>query len=293
VLKEREASGQDAGGSTALEQTLLATLEGEIASNRLVLPSLPEVALRVRELMAQSDCSVAQLARLISSDAALAARLIKVVNSSSYRGHKTIDNIQAAITRLGLQLVRSLVTQLALLQSLHGSGAETRQLKVLSHHSMEVGAHCHAIASSYTTLNPEEALLAGLVHDIGKLPLLLRLRATATGPIDESVAETLLQRLHGRVGAMVLQAWRFAPDMVAVADEHENLQRDRRGAVDYADVVLLAHVLLHLRQGTQTQWTAQAAQAPVWRKLAVTPQQLLRDEALQLQIGAALARLTG
>lgn len=293
MLKEREASGGDAGESAALEQMLLTTLEGEIANNRLVLPSLPEVALRVRELMAQADCSVSQLARLISSDAALAARLIKVVNSSSYRGHKTIDNIQAAITRLGLQLVRSLVTQLALLQSLHGSGAETRQLSALSRHSMDVGAHCHAIAARYTTLNPEEALLAGLVHDIGKLPLLLRLRAAAAGPVDPAVTENLLLHLHGRVGAMVLQAWRFAPDMVAVADGHENLRRNPHGAVDYTDVVLLAHLLLHLRQGSQPQWTAQAAQAPALRKLSLTPQQLLADEDLALKIRAALERLAG
>jgi len=292
VLTENMTSVRDGGEHAALEQKLLATLEAEIDSNRLVLPSMPEIALRVRELMAQPECSTAQLAQLISTDAALAARLIKVVNSSSYRGNKTIDNIQAAITRLGLQLVRSLVTQLALLQSLHGSAAETRQLALLSRHSMEVGAHCHAIASRYTRLNPEEALLAGLVHDIGKLPLLMRLRTLPAGQLNSVMTETLLQRLHGRIGAMVLQAWRFTPEMVAVADEHENLQRNPHGMPDYTDVVLLAHLLLHLRQGTLPQWTAQAHQAHIFRKLALTPQQLLDDEGLKLQARTALERLS-
>lgn len=277
--------------SAALEQTLLAALEAEIDSNRLVLPSMPEIALRVRELMAQPECSTAQLARLISTDAALAARLIKVVNSSSYRGNKTIDNIQAAITRLGMQLVRSLVTQLALLQSLHGGGtAAGQQLATLSRHSMEIGAHCHAIAVRYTQLNPEEALLAGLVHDIGKLPLLLRLRTLLKG--QDAVAEIVLSRLHGRVGAMVLEAWRFAPEMVAVAAEHEHVARNPYGMPDYADVVLLAHLLLHLRQGTQAAWTAQAEQAPIFRKLKTSPQQMLDDEPLKLYVHAALERLS-
>jgi len=282
--------GGDGAQDAALEQELLGTLEAEIASNRLILPSLPEIALRVRELMAQPECSTVQLARLISTDAALAARLIKVVNSSSYRGNKTIDNIQAAITRLGMQLVRSLVTQLALLQSLHGSG-NTRQLGTLSRHSMEIGAYSHAIAARYTQLNPEEALLAGLVHDIGKLPLLQRLRTLASAP--DAVAEQLLRRLHGRVGAMVLEAWRFVPDMVAVAAEHEDLQRNPYGRPDYTDVVLVAHLLLHLRSGTQTQWTAGAAAAPAIRKLGLTPRQLLDDLPLSQQADAALQRLAG
>lgn len=286
-------SGMDAGEDTALEQSLLQTLEAEIDNNRLVLPSLPEIALRVREMMAQPDCSVSQLARVISTDATLAARLIKVVNSSSYRGHKTIDNIQAAITRLGLQLVRSLVTQLALLQSLHGGGVETtRQLTQLSQHSMEVGAHCHAIAMCYTKLNPEEAMLAGLVHDIGKLPLLMRLRTLCRGQVDTALAENLLLRLHGRVGAMVLQAWHFSPELVAVAAEHEDVQRRPYAPLDYADVVLLAHLLLHLRQGMQSHWTAQAEQAPIFRKLRMSPQQMLADETLTLHGRAALERLS-
>lgn len=287
---ENTAPDRDGGESTALEQELLGRLETEIASNRLVLPTLPEIALRVRELMAQPDCSATQLARLISTDAALAARLLKVANSSSYRGHKAIDNIQTAITRLGLQLVRSLVTQLALLQSLHSGGAEAgRQLAQLSRHSMEIGAYSHAIALHYTRLNPEEALLAGLVHDIGKLPLLARLRTLAGG--QTVIMENLLSRLHGRVGTMVLQAWHFAPDIVAVAAEHQDVQRNPYGEPDYADVVLLAHLLLHLDTGTQTPWTLHAAQAPILRKLRLTPQQMLADAILQRHTRAALERI--
>lgn len=284
---ENTTSAREEGEPTALEQDLLRTLETEIANNRLVLPSMPEMALRVRELLAQPECSAAQLARVIGTDAALAARLLKVVNSSSYRGHKTIDNIQAAVTRLGMQLVRSLVTQLALLQSLHGGGGDTgRRLAVLSRHSMEIGAHCHALAERYTSLDPEDALLAGLVHDIGKLPLLLRLGKLCGG--QNEVAERLLRRLHGRVGTMVLQAWRFAPEMVAAAGEHEDVQRNPYGAPDYTDVVLLAHMLLHLRQSNQLQW---AQQLPIFRKLRVSPQQMLEDAVLQQHIRAALERL--
>lgn len=285
---ENTTSGRDGGDSTALEQDLLRTLETEIASNRLVLPTLPEIALRVRELMAQPDCSTTQLARLIGTDAALAARLLKVANSSSYRGHRAIDNIQTAITRLGMHLVRSLVTQLALLQSLHSGGADAgRQLAILSRHSMEIGAHCHALALCYTRLDPEEALLAGLVHDIGKLPLLLRLRTLTDGQGD--VADMLLRRLHGRVGTMVLEAWRFTPEMVAVAAGHEDIQRNPYGAPDYADVVLLAHLLLQLRQACPPPW---AGQAPIFRKLRMNPQQMLDDASLAQHTRTALERLS-
>src|SRR5690606_30827017 len=97
---------------------LLRRLEAAIAANQLVLPSLPEVVIRVRALTESGNCSVEELEREISRDPAIAARLVKVANSSIMRRGVPVSSVRQAIVLLGFRLVRSMVTQLALLQTM-------------------------------------------------------------------------------------------------------------------------------------------------------------------------------
>jgi putative nucleotidyltransferase with HDIG domain len=227
-----------------LQEKLLATFEADIAANRLVLPTLPDVALEVRRIAGQPDPSVAQLAAVIARDAALTARLLKVANSASLRGRQPVETVKGAIQRLGLRLVCSLVNNLAILQSLTFGDAQLRaMLKYVSDHSLEVAVLSHAIAAQHTRLDPDEAMLAGLIHDIGQLPLLRR-----AAELDEvrdhlELAAGACFRLHCRVGAMVLESWDFAPELVAVAREHEDLERPGGPAPDLVDVVVAANLL--------------------------------------------------
>lgn len=271
-----------------LEAELIATLEREIASNLLMLPSLPDVALRVREVLADPDCSTARLAQAVSSDAGMAARLIKVTNSAAYRGMKPVDDLKSAITRLGLQLVRTLVTQLALLQSMHAySPAISRELQRITDHSLDVAARCHTLAVRYTRLQPEEALLAGLLHDIGKLPLITRMEQLLGPRMATLPTAAIVERLHPRVGGMVLRSWQFAPELVTAVEEHHRLQRRPHDRIDYADLVIAANLLHHLWCGHDVD----AEQAHVFRKLGTTPQQLLEDTELEMQRTATRERL--
>jgi HD-like signal output (HDOD) protein len=153
----------------AFYNELLADLE----NGSLVLPTLPEVALRVRDVVDDPDATAAQLADIIITDAALSARLLKVANSPLYRGRVAIDNIQMAVSRLGLSLVRNLVTSLVMEQMFQATSnrLDTR-LRELWEHSTEVSAICQVIASKHRGLKVDEAMLAGLIHDIGKLPIL-------------------------------------------------------------------------------------------------------------------------
>ena len=73
-----------------------------IRADELVLPSMPEVSLRVREAAEHDDVSVASICDVIASDAAIAARIIKVANSPLFRAAKEVDNLKAAISRMGI-----------------------------------------------------------------------------------------------------------------------------------------------------------------------------------------------
>ena len=94
-----------------VEKQFLASFVEDMNRNRVVSPSLPEVAVQVRKLVNDPNANTRQIARLIGTDAALTARLMKMVNSPLYRGQEKIENIQNAVTRLGSAQVRNLVLQ--------------------------------------------------------------------------------------------------------------------------------------------------------------------------------------
>ena len=95
--------------NTAQRADLADEIRADIESNRIQLPTLPEVALKVRDEVERENTDAHTIAKMVGNDAALSARLLQVANSPLYRGRVEIDSIQQAVTRLGLKMVRSLV----------------------------------------------------------------------------------------------------------------------------------------------------------------------------------------
>lgn len=222
-------------------QNLLKTIESDILSNRLILPSLPEVAIRVRELAADPDCTVATLEREVAKDAAIAARLIKVANSSALQRGRPVTGLKQAIMSLGFNLVRSLVTQLAILQTMRGS-KDTSRLQGFVASGLHISTLCHSLAARHTHLDAELAALGGLLHDIGKLPLRdFLLQQEAFSKLERLQFELVL---HPYVGAMLLKHWGMTSELVQMARWHESILRETGNSQpDYIDVVIAANVL--------------------------------------------------
>ncbi|MCH8531057.1 MAG: HDOD domain-containing protein [Saccharospirillum sp.] len=211
-----------------------------IDANQLILPSLPEVAIQVRTLTGKDDCDVSLLERTIAKDAAITARLIKVAGNASRLRGKPLTSLRLAITSLGLNLVRSLVTQLAILQTMNRSGDPAR-LKGFVASSLSISALCHTIAEHHPHLDPEQASLAGLLHDIGKLPL--RDFCRKQSGISPTLAQSLEQALHPQVGALMLEHWQMDSSLIDVAREHEDMQRTGNTKPDYTDLVITANLI--------------------------------------------------
>lgn len=222
-------------------QQLLHAIEQEIHANRLILPSLPEVALRVRDLCSCDDVDIGQLENEITKDAAITARILKIANSSSMQRGTPLHSLKQAISRLGLNLVRSLVTQLAILQTMNNCDDKER-LRGFVASSLRISALCHGLSKDLAHLEAEQAALAGLLHDIGKLPLrkFISKQAFADDPVK---CHEIEQALHPQVGGIMLEHWNFAPELVQAAREHEEMERDPAGQADYADVVITANLL--------------------------------------------------
>ena len=257
-----------------VEKQFLASFLEDINRNRVVLPSLPEVAVQVRKLVNDPNANTRQISRLIGTDPALTARLMKMVNSPLYRGQEKIENIQNAVTRLGSAQVRNLVTSLVMEQLYQAKGTQhTKQrLKTLWTHSAKVATLSYVIARRFTKLQPDQALLGGLIHDIGVLPILRRAEAYPQLANDPEALEEVIKHLHTIIGPVIMDAWNFSPELVAVASQHEDAWRSEGTDVTYVDVVIVANLHSYLgtkHHLTQTDWS----KIPAFSKLGLTPEE--------------------
>lgn len=255
-----------------LEERFLAELLEDIQHDRLVLPTLPEVALRVRDAVADENTTAGQIAGIIATDTALSARLIQVANSPLYRGRSTIASLPQAVARLGNNVVRSLVTSLAMRQIFQATSdaLDARQRK-LWEHSVAVAAISRMLATPFRHLQPDQAMLAGLVHDIGVLPILVRAEDYPELVEDAQTFDRIVMQFHSRLGKIILESWGFPPEIAQVAAEHEDLQRDPGGAPDYVDVVMVANLQSYIgtdHPHAKCDWSA----IPAFARLGIQPE---------------------
>jgi len=230
----------------ALEnQDLAASIREQIESKELQLPTLPEVALKVRDAVESESADAAQVAELVSHDPALAARLVQVANSPLYRGRVAIDNVQMAITRMGLKMVKSLVVSLAMKQIFQAtSDALDAAFRKVWEDSIEVAAIARVLASHIDGLEPEQAMLAGLIHNIGSLPILTKLDHDFGFDADPAMVKRYTEELSPEIGCLILEHWHFTDSLMRVPCECTDLTRDS-AQPDYTDLVLVAR-LQHL-----------------------------------------------
>ncbi len=215
----------------------------DLEHNRLPLPTLPEVAIRVRDTVDDEDATIKDIADIIITDAALSARIIQVANSALYRGMSPATSVQAAVTRMGLNTVRNLATSLVMKQLFQATNPVVdKYLRKYWKLSTDIAALSAVLAKMYTTLESDSALLAGLTHSIGVSPILVKAESDPVLLNNPDALNGLLQELSPRIGEKILENWEFAPDMVQVPAEHLDIHRQHGGDPDYCDVVQVALV---------------------------------------------------
>lgn len=256
-----------------LESQLLSKFLDDINNNRIKLPTLPEVALKVREVVQDPDSSAAKIAVTIGSDPVLSTKLLQVANSPLYRASAPIENLQNAIARLGQTVVRNIVTGMVM-EQLYQKGANPKvekHLKDLWMHSTKVAAISHVLARKFTKLKPDQAMLAGLIHDIGAIPVYSE-APNIPELEDEEVLQRVVTKIHNLVGTTILDEWNFPQELIDVVSNHEDLNYDSGDKVDYVDIVTVANILSYI--GTQhpltkTEWT----EIPAFKKLGLSPEE--------------------
>lgn len=225
---------------TDLAQRVQEELIQAIDKDQLVLPTLPEVALRIREAAENPDVCIPDLVREISNDAALSARLIKVVNSPLLRTRQEITDLGMAVNRMGINYTANLATGLAMSQMFQAtSDVIDRKMREVWARSTEVAGISHVLCRHYSRLKPDQATLAGLVHQIGVLPILSYAEENSQLLTDSISLNLVIERIHPALGDRILAAWDFPTPLRHVPTEHLDFNRNTP-TIDYADVVQVA-----------------------------------------------------
>jgi HD-like signal output (HDOD) protein len=219
----------------------------------LKIPSFPDVALKVRKAI-QQDCEITDIVKIVNMDPVVAARLITVVNSPVYRAMNPISNCLSAVNRLGLKTTRSLVIAFSMKNLIK---SEHPLIKKQIHYSwlqsIKVSSISHALAQLIKKVDPDEALLAGLLHNIGVLPILTFADGLPEGTYQQADIDLCINEIHGQIGSIILEKWEFPDNLKQIPLQSSNWFTSTSEKLNLNDIVLLAkyHNLMTSRGNTE------------------------------------------
>lgn len=268
TIRPRESEGiaVEEYASLAQGQSIIEEIRHSFHHHEVDLPSLPEVALRVNAGIKQADHDIRKLAMEIQADPMIAARVIQVANSALYRSARPLDSVQDAISRIGVRALQVILMSVVLRNLFK---PKTRLIheraRAFYAYSIRVGAVSHILARHLHGFDPEHAFLAGLLHAIGVMPILIVADERAELANDPHLLERVIQELCGTVGELLLQQWDFAGDLQTIAREAQAWYRETDKA-DYCDLIQIAQLHCHLVGGKKIA-APSMTELPAFRRL--------------------------
>jgi len=218
-------------------------LAAELSVGNVDLPSFPEIAVRVRRVLSDPKSSVEQVVRVVGSEPALAARLLRIANSASLnRSGRAVTDLRTAINRIGYNMVRSASISFSMAQI-----RASNKLAGLEHHlndlwqrSTSVAAFAYVLARTCTKVNPDEAMLTGMMHGIGKLYVLTRVIDHPELFASNTMLNQIIGEWHASIGKAILENWKFPESMAQAVGDQADFGRTEDGPADLTDVVAVA-----------------------------------------------------
>jgi HD-like signal output (HDOD) protein len=218
--------------------------------NKLSLPSLPQVAIKLRKAMEHEKISVNDVIQIVQVDAPIVAKLIQVSNSALYAPTAPIKNCHDAVTRLGLDTTRKLVLGISVKQLFQAKSPQLMaKMQNLWKKSLHVSSLSFVLAQESGVVNPEDALLAGLICDIGAIPVIHFAEQHPEMYPDMNELQKVMPYLNPPVGSLVLHTLGFAREISEIPKFAENWYYESgKDELTLIDVVILAK--LHSYFGT-------------------------------------------
>lgn len=260
----------------------LTKLKKAVESDQLTLPTLPDVAMKIHQAVNNDNNSAQQIAEILSQDAALSARLLQLANSPLYRARSEIDNLQMAIARLGTRIVRDLVMALAIKQVFQSSSSALQSyFKTIWQRSVEVASICRLLAVEQNNLEPEQAMLAGLIHNIGCLPILKLAEKDKQLLQDPQSVESICEQIQHQVANIVLSFWNLPEHLVRAASGWQQFDRHHDGDADYIDLIQAA--VIQSQHYKDEAWLPETSNVLALQRLGIDPENNIFDDEIIMQ----------
>jgi HD-like signal output (HDOD) protein len=253
----------------------LTSLAKELSGGRVELPSFPDAAARTQHVLSDDNVTSERIARVVGSDAGLAGRILTMANSTLlHRGGAPVTDLKVAVARIGHDNIRAAALAYANAQLRRAPDLAhiRKQLEVCWQDGVRVAALTHAMAKETRGIRSDEALLAGLLHNIGKIYIIARSPKEGAMQVDDPI----LRDWYPGIGTALIENWKL-PDAIAVAVGGQ-LEMDRTHEEEPADLqdLLIVAVAVAEQMTNNAADDAALARLPSATALGLTDSALVR-----------------
>ena len=249
--------------------TFIEQLIQDLEDKQLELPAFPDAVVRIQLALQSDDNNVADIVRILSSEPALAARLLQLANSAEVRrADSPINDLHKAVARMGYDMVRSIAISFAMRQLQRNneySKPAQEELRAAWTESIQVAAISFVLAKHYTNLNPDEALLTGLLHVIGRLYIVMRFEEIR--PAGDTELEEVVADWHTAIAKAIAESWGLSQALITALEQQNDYDVRFQGPVKLTEVLIAAKAVNH--GGREPEGTPESPALPVLERLGI------------------------
>jgi HD-like signal output (HDOD) protein len=235
LVKQEAGSGET--GETPFQ--FLTALAKELSGGRVELPSFPDAAARTQQVLSDENVTSERIARVVGADAGLAGRILTMANSTLlHRGGAPVTDLKVAVARIGHDNIRA--------AALAYANAQLRRAPELSHirtqlescwqDGVRVAALTHAIARETRGIRSDEAMLAGLLHNIGKIYIIARSPKKSGLQVDDP----MLRSWYPGIGTALIENWKLPDEIAKAVGGQLEVDREHTEEADLQDLLIVA-----------------------------------------------------
>lgn len=221
-------------------------LSAELSSRNLVFPTSLKATMKIRHALDDPDMASEQVGRIISTEPVLSAQVLMLSNSAMFnRSSKKIEELRIAVTLLGFSVVRNIAISVGMkqLKDQQENTSKSEQMEGLWTRSMRVAALSYVIARNRTKLSADKAMVAGLLHDIGKFYILSRAHQYQGLFTSDEALWDLIDQWHADIGAAILESWEVSDDIREAVMDRKRTDLPPHTRPTLTDVVAAADFL--------------------------------------------------
>ncbi|HEY6450973.1 MAG TPA: HDOD domain-containing protein [Steroidobacteraceae bacterium] len=251
-------------------------LAKELSAGRVDLPSFPDAAARVQQALSDENVTGERIARVVSSDAGLAARILTMANSTLlHRGDGRVTDLKIAVTRIGHENIRTAALAYATAQLRRATELThiRASLDHCWHEGVRVAALAHAMAKESRRVRADEAMLAGLLHNIGKIYILARTPKAQAASLGYDSEE--LRNWHPSIGQALIENWKLGEELAGAVGGQYETARSHAGDPDLQDLLIVA-VAVATQMANNCADDAALAQIPAAQALGLSDSAFVR-----------------